>query len=92
MLKMSGDEAIHIITGTAYNGENTERHAWNLVKIEDKYYYLDATWDATLHGDIDDKVDNMTYFLKSLPFRKYVRLSTLLSISPFNATSQVASI
>lgn len=63
MLKMSGVEYIHIITGTAYNGENTERHAWNLVKIEDKYYYLDATWDATLHGDIDDKVDNMTYFL-----------------------------
>lgn len=64
MAKMSGIEDIHIVTGTAYNGEKSERHAWNLVKIEDKYYYLDATWDATLHGEINDRVDDMTYFLK----------------------------
>lgn len=31
-----------VITGRS-RGEN---HAWNIVKIEDKYYYLDSTWDA----------------------------------------------
>lgn len=68
MLKMSGIEDINIVTGTAYNGENTERHAWNLVKIEGRYYYLDATWDSTLHGNTNDSVDNMTYFLKGSDF------------------------
>lgn len=63
MSKMAGIDDVRIVTGEAFNGEKTERHAWNLIKIEDKYYYLDATWDATLHGEINDKVENMTYFL-----------------------------
>lgn len=33
-----------VITGTS----SGEGHAWNIVKINDVYYNLDATWDATL--------------------------------------------
>ena len=50
-----------IITGKAYNGTQTEDHAWNIVRMEDeKYYCLDATWDA---GSDPKDYD---YFLKGL--------------------------
>ena len=50
-----------IITGKAYNGTQTEDHAWNIVRMEDeKYYCLDATWDAGLEPE------SYEYFLKGL--------------------------
>ena len=50
-----------IITGKAYNGTQTEDHAWNIVRMADgKYYCLDATWDAGLEPE------NYEYFLKGL--------------------------
>ncbi|MBQ3601924.1 MAG: hypothetical protein II992_12090 [Lachnospiraceae bacterium] len=49
-----------VVTGTAQGG----LHAWNIVKVEGKWYNLDATWDdpVGLFGD-----SNMRYqfFLKS---------------------------
>ena len=42
-----------VVDGTANGG----RHAWNLVKIDGKYYYVDVTWD-------DGNYDKYTYFLK----------------------------
>lgn len=39
LLQKKGIEAV-LITGTA----NQDGHAWNLVKINDNYYYVDVTW------------------------------------------------
>ncbi len=40
LLEMVGIET-HYITGKANSGD----HAWNLVKIDGEYYYIDATWN-----------------------------------------------
>ncbi|MBQ4529301.1 MAG: Ig-like domain-containing protein [Lachnospiraceae bacterium] len=45
-----------IITGTSKN----EGHAWNVVKLDDKYYYLDSTWDASYFTTFS----SYGYFLK----------------------------
>ena len=61
--RLANDAGIdcRIITGKAYNGTQTEDHAWNIVRMGDeKYYCLDATWDAGLEPE------NYEYFLKGL--------------------------
>lgn len=45
LLNMVGIET-RVVQGTANNGvEKNGGHEWNIVKIEDEYYNLDATWD-----------------------------------------------
>ncbi|MEE3419933.1 MAG: S-layer homology domain-containing protein [Lachnospiraceae bacterium] len=43
-----------IIFGKADTTEGKEAHAWNLVRVDGRYYYCDATWDA---GSTDDNFD-----------------------------------
>lgn len=46
-LMREADLDCRIITGSADTGDgNQEPHAWNIVKVGDYYYNLDATWDA----------------------------------------------
>ncbi|MDO4805332.1 MAG: transglutaminase domain-containing protein, partial [Lachnospiraceae bacterium] len=62
MCLMAGVDA-RIVGGTAGNGEGSGPHAWNIVKIGDKYYFVDVTWDdPAVEGDPD--YFNEDYFLK----------------------------
>ena len=45
MLTEAGINA-HYISGKATNSTGvTQEHAWNIVKLKGKWYYIDATWD-----------------------------------------------
>ena len=56
LLRESGID-VRIVTGMAQKPDGTQEfHAWNLVKIGELWYHLDATWD--------DETDSLDYFLK----------------------------
>ncbi|AEE97594.1 cell wall-binding repeat-containing protein [Mahella australiensis] len=50
LLNMAGIENI-IVSGDANNGITMGGHAWNIVKIDGKYYHLDTTWDDPVTSD-----------------------------------------
>ncbi len=39
------DVPSYIVIGIAGSGRDYENHAWNLIQIENKWYYVDVTWD-----------------------------------------------
>lgn len=63
------DLDVRIVPGIGtVSGEN---HGWNIVKIEDKYYNVDVTWDSTRkHAGLAYK-----YFLKGDKFEGHQRMS-----------------
>lgn len=57
-----------VITGTSQG----QLHAWNIVKLEGRWYNLDATWDSTYSPSAD--YQKYQYFLKSAgDFANHVR-------------------
>lgn len=35
----------YYVTGVANDGSGSEPHAWNLVRVDGRYYHMDVTWD-----------------------------------------------
>ena len=57
LLQQLGIEST-VIKGIADN----ENHAWNLVKLDDEYYYMDTTWgNAAFTGDVEIGADFINY-------------------------------
>ena len=58
-----------IVTGTAANGQSNGAHAWNIVRVGEAYYYVDATWDCKVLADEANgrqaKPGTLYYFLRS---------------------------
>ena len=56
-----------LVSGTATNSNNsTESHAWNYVKLNDKWYAIDVTWDDPIikGGGVHSDKLRYQYFLK----------------------------
>ena len=65
MNELDIDNVIVIGSATNNNG-NTENHAWNYVKLNDKWYAVDTTWDDPIvigDGALPEK-SKYKYFLK----------------------------
>ena len=66
LLNAAGIEC-ELVQGSATNSEGTtQSHAWNIVYLEGKWYYVDTTWDDPVvigNGILTDKY-RYQYFLK----------------------------
>ena len=52
------------VRGTATNSSGIPGgHAWNRVKINDKWYYIDCTWDDPIYNGHSGGGERYTYYL-----------------------------
>lgn len=63
-----------LVTGTATNSTGvTEEHMWNYLKIDNKWYAVDVTWDDPIivgGGKINDKIKHKYFLVGSQEFFK----------------------
>lgn len=55
LLNELGIECIYVL-GTATEGERTDNHAWNIVKCNGNYYYIDLTWADPVPAEEDENL------------------------------------
>lgn len=63
LLMRAGIQSYYVV---GFAGEN---HAWNLAKIDGKWYYVDATWDDPVYNGSDDPYS---------PYHSYFNITTAM--------------
>lgn len=92
LLNELGMEAT-LVVGSVHN---TESHAWNLVKVDGEYYYLDATWgDASyqVQGDAAGvaSLPNISYDYLCVPYSEMSQTHTVNSVADMPACTAMAA-
>ena len=49
-----GFECMLVVGRSAYTSSTLQEHAWNIVKVRNKYYHMDVTWDAKKYREFDE--------------------------------------
>lgn len=61
LCQKAGIECIYVPGFT----KNNISHAWNLIKLNNNYYWVDTTWGDPVFADLKDNITNYNYFLVS---------------------------
>lgn len=65
MLVQAGVKCRYVVGEYIPKGEDSgENHAWNIVKLGGKWYYMDSTWDACAYEQVPNDINKYLYFLK----------------------------
>ena len=80
---------LRFITGVGYDpvSNSTAAHAWNIVKINDKWYNIDVTWNDS---GVSRELDN-SYFLMNDEDFIYHKRDTFYTTAKFISKYQIAS-
>lgn len=62
----------YVVRGIGKTSVGQERHAWNLVRLDGKYYYSDLTWDDPTIGGVDESHKPVSYAYFNMPDKYFI--------------------
>ena len=94
-LLMRLDVPATLVVGTVKNGEG---HAWNLVMIDDSYYYVDTTWGDAYYllthqqmQDANQKTPSINYDYLCVTTQQIAETHTIDSVVPMPVCDSLAA-
>ncbi len=75
LLQQCGLEVMVVSGDAGSDALSAGGHAWNLVKLDNKWYEMDSTWDDNMQEQeqyLDPNMDMYDYFVRALQDQEYV--------------------